>query len=154
MRGIARLSHLQFLTLQQRREHQLRNVFRQRRNRRYQQRRRSAEKDSDRQRLAQLFRRSIMKPAALLNLPMQTGSFGVVNLHAIDAQIVLLRSRMFRVNQRQRDEWPAVFLPRGDNGQTIELRRLDYVFGDRRARNLSRSQSQKLEAKLPMTPEF
>ena len=74
-----------------------------------------------------------MKATAFLNLPVQAGCLRVVNLHAIDAEVVLLRDWMFGVNQRKRDEWPAVFVPRREHGKLIEMRRRINDISDRRA---------------------
>src|SRR5688572_19490453 len=86
--------HLQFLTGEQRGEHELRHVFRQRRNRCEDQRRWTTQKHRHRQRLIQLLRLVIMKPAALLDLPMQSSRTRVVDLHTIDAEIVFSGERV------------------------------------------------------------
>ena len=52
-----------------------------------------------------------MKAAAFLDLPMQAGSFPVVNLHAINAQVVFPGKRILGIDQRQRHEGAAVFVP-------------------------------------------
>jgi hypothetical protein len=69
-----------------------------------------------------------MKAAAFLNLPMQARRARVVNLHAVHAKVVLLRFRVFSVNQRQRKERAAVFLPGRQHRQSIEMRlEIDYL---------------------------
>ena len=48
---------------------------------------------------------------------MQARGFRRINLHAIDAEVVLSGDWMLSVNERQSDEWPAVFLPGRQHGQ-------------------------------------
>src|ERR1041385_3146869 len=74
---------LQFLSGKQRCEHQLRHVFRQRSDSGENQRWWSTKKHSHRQWLIETLRFRIMKPAACLNLPMQSGRALVIDLHAI-----------------------------------------------------------------------
>ena len=50
--------------------------------------------------------------ATLVALPMHAGGSSIVDLHAINTEIVLFGDRIFGVNERQRDEGAPVFLPR------------------------------------------
>src|SRR5262245_39972917 len=95
-----------------------------------------------------------MKPAAFLNLPMQTCGRRVINLHAIDAEVVLLRGRMFGVNERQRDEWSTVFLPGGNHRQLLQIcGTIDYR-RHWRARCVARTETKKLAPKFSVLPEL
>ena len=85
-----------------------------------------------------------MKAPAFLNLPMQTCTLGIVELHAIDAEVVLLRDWMLCVNERQRDERSAVFLPRCQHGQFVQTRWLLNDFGNWSARYRASPQLQKI----------
>src|SRR5437763_5865666 len=93
--------HLEFLSGKKRRKHQLRHVLRQRRNRGKNERRWSTEKHSRRQRLIQTLGFVIVKAAAFLDLPVKSGCVSVVDLHAIDAQVVFFCDRIFCVDQWQ-----------------------------------------------------
>src|SRR5829696_10312643 len=73
----------------QRRKHQLGHVFREGSNRRDCHRRRTAKKNSHRQRLPSLFRFKIMKATAFPDLPVYTGFIGVEALDPIHAKIRL-----------------------------------------------------------------
>ena len=95
-----------------------------------------------------------MKAAAFLNLPMQTRVPGVVNLHAIDAEVVLLRNWIFCVDQRQCNEWSAVFLPRRQHRELIQTRGLLDHFDNWSARNSSRAELQKIPHQRSMFPQF
>src|ERR1700674_850189 len=61
-----------------------------------------------------------MKAAPFLNLPMQPRRLRIVDLHAVDAEVVLPGRWVFGVDQRQRDEGPTVFMPGRQRGQSIE----------------------------------
>ena len=148
------LCHAQLLSAEQRHENQLRHILRQWRNRRNDQRGRAAEEDRHGQRLIHLLGRVIVKAAAFLNLPMQTRSRGVVNLHAIDAEVVLLRRRMFRIDERQSDERPTVFLPGSQHRKLIETRRLLNDFTDWATRNRARAEFQEIANQRTMLPEL
>src|SRR6185503_1836198 len=112
--------HFEFLSGKQRGKYELGDVFRQRSDRSENERRWSTEKNRYRQRLIETLCFRVMKAAAFLNLPVQPGRVRIVDLDAIDAEIVFLRDRVFSVDQRQRDEWSTVFLPRRQHGQLIE----------------------------------
>src|SRR5262249_40902283 len=102
---------LEFLPGKQRRKHELRHVFRQRRNRSEDERRWPTKKHGHRQRLTEKLSFVIMKAAAFLNLPVQSGRMRIVDLHPVNAEIVLFSYRMLGVDQRQSDEWTTIFLP-------------------------------------------
>src|SRR6185295_1810327 len=93
--------HLQFLSGQQRCKHELGDVFRQRSDRSENERGWSTEKDRHRQRLIETLSFGVMKASAFLNLPVQAGSVRVVDLDAINAEVVFLRDRVLSVDQRQ-----------------------------------------------------
>ena len=69
-----------------------------------------------------LLRFAVVKAAAFLNLPVQPGCLSIVDLHAIDAEVVLFGHRIFGVNERQSDKRAAVLLPRREHWQLIESR--------------------------------
>src|SRR5439155_4341368 len=126
----------------------------QRRYRRNDQRRRATEENRHWERLIHLLSRVIMKAAAFLNLPMQARGFRVVNLHAIDAEVVLLRRRMFGVDEWQSDERPTVFLPRGQHRKLIETRRLLNDFTDWATGNRARAELQEIANQRAMLPKL
>ena len=85
---------------------------------------------------------------------MQPGGLSVVNLHAINAEVVFLSERIFGVDQRQRDEGPAVFLPRREHGQFIQASRPIDDFRYRPARNSSRAEFEKVAHQRTMFPKL
>src|SRR5262249_9726182 len=95
-----------------------------------------------------------MKPAALLDLPVQPGGMRVVDLHSINAEVVFFSLGMFGVDERQSDEWTAIFLPRGQDRQLIKTRRSIDNLCDRRSRSVPRSELQQLERDRAMIPEL
>ena len=60
-----------------------------------------------------------MKASAFLNLPMQSRMLRIIDLHAIDTEVVFICLRVLGVNQGQGDERAAVVLPRSQYGQFI-----------------------------------
>src|SRR4051812_48922712 len=148
------LRHAELLSAEQRGKNQLRHVFRQRSDCGNNQRRRAAKKHGDRQRLIQSFGFVIVKAAALLNLPVQPGCRFVKNLHSINAEVMLLRYRMFGVDQRQRNEWPAIFLPGCQHRQMIESRLALDDISDRSPRHSLRSQFQEIAHQRTMFPKL
>src|SRR5258705_665038 len=104
-------AHLHFLTSQQRSEHELGYVFGQRSNCCEDQRGRSTQEHSYRQRLIGSLRFLVMEAAALLNLPMQSRRPFVIDLHTVNTKIVLFGGRIFGVNKRKGDKRPAILLP-------------------------------------------
>src|SRR5258705_11298847 len=102
---------LHFLTRQQRSEHVLGYVFRQRSNCCEDQCGRSPQKHSYRQRLIGSLRFPIMEAAALLNLPMQSRRTFVIDLHTVNTKIVLFGGGIFGVNKREGNKRPAILLP-------------------------------------------
>ena len=95
-----------------------------------------------------------MKAAALLNLPVQTGRLRVVDLHSVDAEVVLSRDRILGVDERQRDERPAVFLPRRQHRQLIEPRWSIDNLRYRRAARVRRSEFKEVERHGAILPQF
>jgi hypothetical protein len=95
----------------------------------------------------------IVKAAAFVYLPVQTGCAGVITLDAVHPKIVLAGLRMLRVNERQRDKRPAVFLPGGKNRQLVKARRSIHDLCDGRARGIARSQSQSFKRERTVLPE-
>ena len=95
-----------------------------------------------------------MKASAFLNLPMQSGRRLVINLHAINAEVVLLRQRVFCVNQRQSDKWPTVFLPGGEHRQLVQTRRAIQNFRNRSARYGLRTEFQEVANERTMLPKL
>ncbi len=122
-----RRRHAQPLARDERRQHQLGDVLGQRRNRRENQRGRSAEKHGRRQRLSLLLRDGVVKAAALPDLPVHPRRLAVVHLQPVHAEVVALAGGMLRVDERQRDKRAAVFGPAREDRQPIERRRLDDV---------------------------
>ena len=80
-----------------------------------------------------------MKAAAFLNLPVQPGCVRIVNLHAIDAEVVFLRVDV-GVDEWQRNEWAAIFPPGREDWKLSELHLLLHNFRHRRPRYVARSQ--------------
>src|ERR1051325_5860386 len=95
-----------------------------------------------------------MKPSTLLNLPVQTRRSRVINLHAVDAQIVFLRRWVFGVHQRQGDERPAVFVPRRQHWKLIQTRFKIDNLSHRPTRNCARAQLQKIANQRTMPPKL
>jgi hypothetical protein len=95
-----------------------------------------------------------MKAAAFLNLPVQSGRVRIVNLHAIDAEVVLLRDWMFGVDKGQGNEWAHIFLPGREDWKLSELHLLLHNFGNRGPRYFARSQLQKIPHQPAMLPKF
>ena len=85
-----------------------------------------------------------MKAPAFLNLPVQSGGVRIVNVHAINAEVVFLRHRMFGIDQRQRNKRPAVFLPGSQDRQFVKTHLLLNHFRDRRARHFARPEPEKI----------
>src|SRR2546425_4390445 len=138
------LCHPQLLAAEQRGQNQLRYVFRERRNCRHDQRGRPAEKDSYGERLIHFLRNAIMKAAALLNLPMQPRGPRIVDLHPVNPQIMFLCDWVFRIDQRERDEWPAVFMPSRKHRQLIESHRWFDDLRHRPTRSIARAEFEKV----------
>jgi hypothetical protein len=61
-----------------------------------------------------------MLGAALVTLPVHAGRAAVVNLHAVGADVPHAGLRIFREDQRERDERAAVVGPAFQNRQRIE----------------------------------
>jgi hypothetical protein len=79
----------------------------------------------------------------------------VVDLHAVDAEVVFLRYRVLGVNERQRDEWPTVFLPGCQHRQLVQSRGTIDHLSDRRSRDVFFVPSfSKIERDRTMFPEF
>ena len=114
------LDQPQSLAGDERRQHQLRHVLRQRGNGRQNQRRRAAQKDRDGQGLAARLRHGVVKPAAFTNLPVHAGRSGVVHLQAIHTEVVPPAIRMFSEHERQGDERAPVLRPRGQRRQSVQ----------------------------------
>ena len=101
-------------------QHQLWNVLRERRHRGQNQRRRAAKKHGQRQRLVARFGARVVKSAALANLPVHAGRRAIVDLHPVHAEVVPRLLGMLRINQRKGDEGPAVLGPARQHRQAIE----------------------------------
>ncbi len=82
----------------------------------------------------------VVKAAALVYLPVHAGRLRVEALHAVHAEVVLARRGVLGVDERQREERPAVLLPRRQHGQFVEPRRPFDDFGDGRAAHLLRAE--------------
>ena len=61
-----------------------------------------------------------MKAATFLNLPMQSRGPRIVNLHPVNPEIMFLGDWVLRIDQRERDERAAVFMPGSEHGQLVE----------------------------------
>src|SRR6185369_8625569 len=116
--------------------------------------RRPAQENRDRQILTQLFGRVIMKAAAFLNLPVQPGRVRIVNLHAIDPEVVFPGDWMFGVDEWQRYERAAIFLPGREDRELFELHLLLDNFRNRRPRHVASSQLEKIAHQAAMLPKF
>ncbi len=95
-----------------------------------------------------------MKAAAFLNLPMQPRGLRIVNLHAVDAEVVFLRDRVLGIDQRERDEWPTVFVPGCQCGQSVETPESINDFRYWPARYGFRAELEELSDQRSMLPEF
>ena len=98
-----------------------------------------------------------MKTAAFVNLPVNAGRRFIVTLNAIHSEIVFFRCRAFRINERQCDEMPAVFVPKLKQRQFFEIRRFVHYFRYRRTLYFFRSELQSRKrhiAKLPKLFRF
>src|SRR5437763_7363830 len=95
-----------------------------------------------------------MKATAFLNLPVKARGFLVVNLHAIDAEVVLPRRRMFGIDERQSDERPTIFLPGRRHRELIEVRLKVDDLCHWPARTCARAEFQKIANQRTMFPEL
>src|SRR5437016_12448348 len=95
-----------------------------------------------------------MKAAAFLNLPMQPRGPRIVDLHPINPQIMFLCDWVFRMDQRERDEWPAVFVPSRKHRQLIESHRWFDDLRHRPTGNVASSEFQELAREGSMFPKF
>ncbi len=95
------------------------------------QRGRPAEKHGRRQRVALRLGDGVVKAAALADLPVHAGRLPVVDVQAIHPEVVAGASGMRRVDERERDERPAVLGPARHDRQPIEpdVRRDDVEHG-------------------------
>jgi hypothetical protein len=95
-----------------------------------------------------------MKAAAFVYLPVQPRRLSVKALHAVHSQIVLTGRRMLRVDEREREERPAVFLPRRQDRQFIKSRRLVHHLRDGSAPGVACAELQSFKSKETMLPEL
>ena len=127
------IGHGQLFSLQQRGEHELGNIFRQRRNGGEHQGRRSADIQGHGQGLVVALGNVIMETAALVDLPVDAGGGIVIALDAIHAQVVTEPLRVFGIDKGQGDKGAAVRMPGGEHGQLTKSGRLLQAFHDRRS---------------------
>src|SRR6185369_1197754 len=146
--------HFEFFPAEQRGEHEFGHVFRQRRNRRQDQRGWSTEKHSYRKRPAKALGLVVMKATALLNLPMQSRRTCIVDLHSVDAEIVLLRDRIFSVDQRQGDKRTTILLPCSEHGKLVESCRTIDNLSHWSARRVSGAEFKKISRDGTVFPEL
>ena len=85
-----------------------------------------------------------MKAATFLNLPMQPRGLRIVDLHPVNAKIMFLCDWVLGINQRERDEWAAVFMPGSEHGQLVESNRWFDDFRHRPTRNVARAEFEKV----------
>src|SRR5690349_5735984 len=95
-----------------------------------------------------------MKPAAFLDLPMKPRRFRVVDLDAIDSEVVFLCDRMLGVDERECEKRTAVFLPRRQHRQFVETRRAIDNLRDWRTIRVLRSEFQNIQRDRTMFPEL
>src|SRR5207237_6452200 len=112
-----------------------------------------AEKNRHRQRLVHFFGSAIMKAATFLNLPMQPRGPRIVDLHPVNPQIMFLCDWVFRIDQRERDEWPAVFVPSRKHRQLIESHRWFDDLRHRSTRSIARAKFEEIAHQRAMFPE-
>src|SRR5436190_8238223 len=85
---------------------------------------------------------------------MQTGRVRIVDLHAINAEVVLFRDRVFSVDKRQRDKWTTILLPSGQHRQLLESRRPIDNLPDGRSRSICRSEFEQVQSNRTMLPQL
>src|SRR5438067_10032888 len=148
------LSHLHLLAREQRTEHKLRHVFRQRSNGSENQSGWSAKKDSDGQGLVHALGFVEVEAAAFVNLKVHPSCTRVVKLHTINAQIVFARAWVLRINERKREERTAILLPCRYDRQFIKPRRFIHNLRDGRAAGVSCSEFQSFQSERAVLPEL
>src|SRR6185369_3681008 len=107
-----------------------------------------------RKRLAKALGLVVVKATALLDLPVQSRGMGVVDLHSVDAKVVLPGDRVLSVDQRQSDKRTAVLLPRGEHGELVKSCRAIDNLCYRSARCVSGAEFKKITCDGTVLPEL
>src|SRR5262245_17233965 len=71
--------------------------------------------------MAASLRNRVMKSASLSDLPVHARCPLIVDLHAVHAEVVSVSFGVSGIDERQRDERPAVLRPAGDRRQAPEM---------------------------------
>src|SRR5262252_4568211 len=95
-----------------------------------------------------------MEAPAFLNLPVQAGGIGIVDLHAIDAEIVFPCLRMLGINQWQGDKRATILLPGGQHRKFVEPDLFFNYLGNWSAPDTAGSEFQKVAHQPAMFPKF
>lgn len=104
------------LAEQEAREQELGHVLGQRRDGRQDEGRRAADEDRRGQPAPEALGLVVVEAAALVDLEVHARRGRVVDLHAVHAEVGLPRRGVLGVDERQREERPAVAVPRRERG--------------------------------------
>ena len=115
--------------------------------------RRSPEEDRDRQGLIRGLGQVIVKSSSLLDLPMHAGGSGVIDLQAVNSQVVTSIAGVLGVDQGQGNERTAVFFPRGQDRQAGEVRGLLVAFQRRSPLNSASSKLEGFPGEVAVAPK-
>ena len=152
--GAAAAHYRQPIAGKQRRQHQLGHVLRKRRDGGQHQRGRTAEKYGGGQCLVPCFGRGVVESASLADLPVHAGRPGIVHLQPVHAEVVPGARRVLGVDERQRDERPAVLGPAGKGRQPVEPDVAGDNLGYRPPGPRSRADAEQRAGHVARAPQF
>ena len=96
----------------------------------------------------------VVVAAALVDLPVDSGSCLVMTLDAVHPEIVSLSTRVFCVNQGQGHKGATVAVPGGEHGQTAKTWRQLTVFKDWALFFVFQADFQAVHKEIAIVPEF